>query len=157
MCLDDSKHLVRCPLQVVVFPRTQLPLHIFEERYKEMVGEAIRDKSEFGIVLAREEGIVNAGCTVVVDDISAGGWKSSYTGEWLSREVMDSYGDNIRAKLAPLLHPDSRVLEIGCASGISLFLVSKPAPGWRHSPQSPKPPRPLRRRPWEEQNCRCAA
>ena len=39
------------PLQVVVFPRTQLPLHIFEERYKEMVGEAIREKSEFGVVL----------------------------------------------------------------------------------------------------------
>lgn len=57
------------PLQVVIFPRTSLPLHIFEERYKEMVGEAIRDRSEFGIVLARERGIVNAGCTVVVDKV----------------------------------------------------------------------------------------
>ena len=57
------------PLRVVVFPRTPLPLHIFEERYKEMVGEAIRLKSEFGIVLAKEEGIVNAGCTVVVEKI----------------------------------------------------------------------------------------
>ncbi len=58
------------PLQVVVFPRTQLPLHIFEERYKEMVGNAIRDNSEFGIVLAREDGIVNAGCTVVVEKLT---------------------------------------------------------------------------------------
>lgn len=57
------------PLQVVVFPRTALPLHIFEERYKEMVGEAIRDHSEFGVVLARDEGIVNAGCTVVVEKL----------------------------------------------------------------------------------------
>jgi Lon protease-like protein len=57
------------PLQVVVFPRTRLPLHIFEERYKEMVGNAIRDRSEFGIVLAREQGIVNAGCTVSVDQV----------------------------------------------------------------------------------------
>ena len=57
------------PLQVVVFPRTQLPLHIFEERYKEMVGEAIRDHSEFGIVLVKEEGILNAGCTVMVDKV----------------------------------------------------------------------------------------
>jgi len=57
------------PLQVVVFPRTALPLHIFEERYKEMVGNAIRDNSEFGVVLAREEGIVNAGCTVVVEKL----------------------------------------------------------------------------------------
>ena len=57
------------PLQLVVFPRTRLPLHIFEERYKEMVGEAIRDNSEFGIVLAKDDGIVNAGCTVVVDKV----------------------------------------------------------------------------------------
>jgi Lon protease-like protein len=57
------------PLQVVVFPRTALPLHIFEERYKEMIGNAIRDNSEFGVVLARDEGIVNAGCTVVVEKL----------------------------------------------------------------------------------------
>src|SRR5712692_4869615 len=58
------------PLQVVVFPRTQLRLHIFEDRYKEMIGEAIHNKSEFGVVLAKEDGVVNAGCTVMVDEIS---------------------------------------------------------------------------------------
>src|SRR3954463_3674767 len=57
------------PLQLVVFPRTNLPLHIFEERYKEMVGEAVRNQSEFGVVLAKDQGIVNAGCTVVVDEV----------------------------------------------------------------------------------------
>jgi Lon protease-like protein len=57
------------PLQVVVFPRTTLPLHIFEERYKEMVGLAITENSEFGMVLAKEEGIVNAGCTVRVEKV----------------------------------------------------------------------------------------
>lgn len=57
------------PLRVVVFPRTPLPLHIFEERYKEMVGEAMRTNSEFGIVLAKEGGIVNTGCTVVVKEV----------------------------------------------------------------------------------------
>jgi Lon protease-like protein len=65
----QAKLLPLFPLQVVVFPRTELPLHIFEERYKEMIGEAIRDNSEFGIVLAKEEGILNAGCTVVVDRV----------------------------------------------------------------------------------------
>ena len=44
-------------------------MHIFEDRYKQMVGEAIRDKSEFGIVLAKDEGIVNAGCTVAVEKV----------------------------------------------------------------------------------------
>ncbi|MGA3043488.1 MAG: LON peptidase substrate-binding domain-containing protein [Bryobacteraceae bacterium] len=57
------------PLHVVVFPRTRLPLHIFEDRYKEMVGNALQENSEFGIVLAKEDGIVNAGCTVVVEKV----------------------------------------------------------------------------------------
>jgi Lon protease-like protein len=57
------------PLQLVVFPRIQVPLHIFEERYKEMVGEAIAHHSEFGIVLAKDGGIVNAGCTVAVEKV----------------------------------------------------------------------------------------
>jgi Lon protease-like protein len=64
-----SRLLPLFPLRVVVFPRTSLPLHIFEERYKEMVGDALRDRTEFGIVLAKEEGIVNAGCTVTVDKV----------------------------------------------------------------------------------------
>src|SRR4029453_17248659 len=34
-----------------------------------MVGEAIREKSEFGVVLVKEEGILNAGCMVVVDNV----------------------------------------------------------------------------------------
>jgi Lon protease-like protein len=57
------------PLHVVVFPRTHLPLHIFEDRYKEMVGKAVQENSEFGIVLAKDDGIVNAGCTVIVEKV----------------------------------------------------------------------------------------
>jgi hypothetical protein len=34
-----------------------------------MVAEAIENQSEFGIVLAKDDGIVNAGCTVVVDKV----------------------------------------------------------------------------------------
>ncbi len=64
-----SKLLPLFPLQMVVFPRTQLPLHIFEDRYKEMVGDAIRDQTEFGVVLGKDDGIVNAGCTVVVENV----------------------------------------------------------------------------------------
>ena len=65
----SSRLIPLFPLNVVVFPRTRLPLHIFEDRYKEMVGDAIRDESEFGMVLAKEDGIVNAGCTVAVEKV----------------------------------------------------------------------------------------
>jgi Lon protease-like protein len=57
------------PLQVVLLPGSPLPLHIFEDRYKEMIGEVLRDKLEFGVVLASEKGIVNTGCSATVDRV----------------------------------------------------------------------------------------
>ncbi|MGA2130834.1 MAG: LON peptidase substrate-binding domain-containing protein [Bryobacteraceae bacterium] len=65
----SSRLLPLFPLNVVVFPRTHLPLHIFEDRYKEMIGKAMTDNTEFGVVLAKDEGIVNAGCTVIVEKL----------------------------------------------------------------------------------------
>jgi len=59
-----------------------------------------------------------------VDEISGGGWTSSFTGELLSRKEMEEYGDNILEKLQPLLHPQMRVLEIGCASGITMYRIA---------------------------------
>ncbi|MEK3924034.1 amino acid adenylation domain-containing protein, partial [Paenibacillus sp. FSL K6-2393] len=58
------------------------------------------------------------------DDISGGAWVNSYTRENLSREEMDEYGDNIVQKLLPKVHSGSKVLEIGCASGISMFRLA---------------------------------
>jgi Lon protease-like protein len=57
------------PLQIVLFPRTTLPLHIFEDRYKELIGDVLHAKSEFGVVLAGEKGICNAGCTATVEKV----------------------------------------------------------------------------------------
>lgn len=57
------------PLEVVLMPGSHLPLHIFEERYKEMIGEAIREKTEFGIVFANANGIAETGCTASVEGV----------------------------------------------------------------------------------------
>jgi Lon protease-like protein len=57
------------PLQVVLLPGGQLPLHIFEDRYKEMIGEVIRAGLEFGVVQVNEQGIVNTGCTATIDRV----------------------------------------------------------------------------------------
>lgn len=58
------------PLGLVLFPRTLLPLHIFEERYKEMMRDVLSSQSEFGVVLAGERGIVNMGCSAVVEKVT---------------------------------------------------------------------------------------
>ena len=57
------------PLEVVLMPGGHLPLHIFEERYKEMIGEAIRNNTEFGIVLVNRGALVEVGCTAVVQGV----------------------------------------------------------------------------------------
>ena len=54
------------PLNVVLLPGTPLPLHIFEPRYKEMIGECRASESPFGVVRALEEGIEAIGCTAEV-------------------------------------------------------------------------------------------
>jgi len=50
------------PLDVVLFPGASLPLHIFEERYKEMIGICIEDETTFGVVRAQQEGLAVIGC-----------------------------------------------------------------------------------------------
>ncbi len=57
------------PLQVVLFPRTNLALHIFEERYKEMIGECLEKQTEFGVVLAQENAMENVGCTASISEV----------------------------------------------------------------------------------------
>lgn len=54
------------PLDLVLFPGTALPLHIFEPRYKEMIGECLANKAPFGVVRALEEGIAEIGCTAEI-------------------------------------------------------------------------------------------
>ena len=65
----DAPLLPLFPLSQVLLPGMSLPLHIFEDRYKELMAQVIPSKSEFGIVLAKEDGIVNVGCTGVVQEV----------------------------------------------------------------------------------------
>ena len=57
------------PLNVVLMPGTPMPLHIFEERYKQMVDECLEAGSEFGMVLADEGGTRNIGCTARIVEL----------------------------------------------------------------------------------------
>ncbi len=54
------------PLDVVLFPGTPLPLHIFEPRYKEMIGECLAERRSFGVVRAVGEGLADVGCTAEI-------------------------------------------------------------------------------------------
>jgi Lon protease-like protein len=54
------------PLDVVLFPGALLPLHIFEERYKEMIAECLALQAPFGVVRAGRDGMAVVGCTAEI-------------------------------------------------------------------------------------------
>lgn len=54
------------PLDVVLFPGTPLPLHIFEPRYKELIAECMAQNREFGVVRAVEQRLAEVGCTAEI-------------------------------------------------------------------------------------------
>lgn len=54
------------PLDVVLLPGMRLPLHIFEPRYKKMIGLCLRDQLEFGLILAATKAIATLGCTAEI-------------------------------------------------------------------------------------------
>jgi amino acid adenylation domain-containing protein len=58
------------------------------------------------------------------NDIGAGGWINSYTGDEFSEKEMEEYSDNTFQKLKPYLNINKRVLEVGCASGLSMYKIS---------------------------------
>jgi Lon protease-like protein len=57
------------PLGIVALPGELVPLHIFEERYKTMMNECLRDDSEFGIVWLSDDGLREIGCACAIERV----------------------------------------------------------------------------------------
>jgi Lon protease-like protein len=49
------------PLGIVLLPSEQVPLHIFEPRYRELIGECIEEERELGLLYADENGVREIG------------------------------------------------------------------------------------------------
>jgi Lon protease-like protein len=57
------------PLNIVVFPFSKIPLHIFEERYKKLMHICLDEKTGFGIVTKIKDKLSKIGCYVEVMDV----------------------------------------------------------------------------------------
>jgi Lon protease-like protein len=57
------------PLGIVALPGELVPLHIFEERYKTMINECLRDEKEFGIVWLSDDGLREVGCACGIERV----------------------------------------------------------------------------------------
>lgn len=59
------------PLPIVLLPTEQMPLHVFEDRYKELIGECLSDDREFGFVYADDDGLRDVGTRAGVTEVLA--------------------------------------------------------------------------------------
>jgi len=67
---DDGLELPIFELPAVILPGELLPLHIFEERYKRMIGHCLETAEPFGIVFRDDEGTAHRiGCTARVTEV----------------------------------------------------------------------------------------
>jgi Lon protease-like protein len=57
------------PLGIVLLPTEQIPLHIFEERYQELIAECLDQEREFGLVYADEDGLREIGTRAAVTEV----------------------------------------------------------------------------------------
>ena len=57
------------PLGLVALPGELVPLHIFEERYKQMMGECLESEREFGIVWMSDDGLREIGCACEIERV----------------------------------------------------------------------------------------
>src|SRR6476620_1725657 len=57
------------PLGLVALPTELIPLHIFEERYKTMIGRCREESSEFGIVWMADDGLRPIGCACEIAEV----------------------------------------------------------------------------------------
>ncbi|HSP87015.1 MAG TPA: LON peptidase substrate-binding domain-containing protein [Ignavibacteriaceae bacterium] len=57
------------PLNIVVFPYSKIPLHIFEERYKKMIDKCLKEKTGFGIISIIKQKLSDIGSYVEITDV----------------------------------------------------------------------------------------
>jgi Lon protease-like protein len=63
---DTVERFPLFPLGLVLIPHELVPLHIFEDRYKLMIGECLEHDREFGIVWLSDDGLKEVGCSARV-------------------------------------------------------------------------------------------
>jgi Lon protease-like protein len=57
------------PLPMVLLPTEQVPLHIFEEHYKELIEECLAEDTSFGLLYADGDGLKAIGTEAVVIEV----------------------------------------------------------------------------------------
>lgn len=89
------------PLKLVVFPEEQLNLHIFEERYKQLITDCFSQDLEFGIPVVQKNKNLRIGTTVKVVEIDRQypDGRMDVITKGIQRFTIQSYSDPMEQKL----------------------------------------------------------
>ncbi len=94
----------------MALPTELVPLHIFEERYKTMIGRCLDEGSEFGIVWMAEDGLRPIGCACEIAEVV---------------EKMDDGRINLIARGTRPFRIDARQEELPYPAGTVEFLADR--------------------------------
>ncbi len=129
------------PLGVVLFPRTDLPLHIFEERYKKMIADVLDSTREFGVILSMEKGVASVGCTARITNVAKtyddGRMDIETTGyRRFEVEQLDEEEDYLRGRVEFFDDEDGTPpLEANIAKAIRGYYAMRALPSGQHLPE----------------------
>src|SRR5437899_9703982 len=101
------------PLGIVLVPTERIPLHIFELRYQELIGECLEHDDEFGLVFADDDGMREIGTRAsvvdVLDRFDDGRLNIAVEGRDRFRIITETSGRTFRTAHVERVEDDGRV------------------------------------------------
>ena len=67
--MDPVRDFPLFPLQIVALPSELIPLHVFEQRYKDLFARCLESGEEFGIVWVADDGLRPIGCACEIAEV----------------------------------------------------------------------------------------
>jgi Lon protease-like protein len=114
------------PLDLVLLPSERVPLHIFEDRYKELIGECVAEDGEFGLILETEDGLREVGTLTgvleVIHTFDDGRMNVLVEGHDRFRLAHETEGRSFRtAEIEPLEDDDEPATDTEVEQTMTLF------------------------------------
>jgi ATP-dependent Lon protease len=135
------------PLGIVLLPTERVPLHIFEPRYCELVGECLEEEAEFGMLYADEDGVREVGTLARVSDVLErfddgrlnivveGGLRFRVERITRGRSFMTAVVETVEDDLAAGIEADTAARAAGAFRALAALAGAEPEPPDESSPQ----------------------
>lgn len=68
--MAEKQRIPLFPLGIVLFPKSRVPLHIFEDRYKKLIEQCLQDNAPFGINYVEEDRLHSIGCVARIIEVT---------------------------------------------------------------------------------------